>query len=151
MDLLAQLRDIHLPPPISIWPFTLGRYILMLIIIILLSIGIFVWIKYLKKTWVKKIVLKKIESLEALQQSNENISEEFSMLLKRAALAIFSRRDVAALYGEEWLLFLDKTSGTTDFSQGVGRLLITSPYQKQQTQLPTEFFNLIKHWVKENL
>src|SRR6516165_10054078 len=128
MDLLSQLRDIHLPPPITIWPLALGWYLLLAFFIILMLIAIYFWLSYLKKHHLKKCVMKRLEELQQEQNLHHAVSEELSVLLKRAALATFPRKEVAGLYGEEWLQFLDKTAVTNEFTEGAGRQLISSPY-----------------------
>lgn len=149
-DLLSQLRDIHYPPPISIWPLAIGWYVVFALLVLLFLLAGYLWYRYIKRHRLKKIVLMRLEKLQTMQQ-NADIAEELSMLLKRAALAIYPRRDVAGLFGEPWLQFLDKTAMTTEFSNGFGRLLIVSPYQRKKQQLPDQLFDLIRNWVKKNL
>lgn len=151
-DLLQQLRDIHYPPPIAIWPLTVGWYILTFLILVASSLIFYVWYKAYQKHRVKRLVLQRIEELEAQRADQlQSVSEELSMLLKRAALAKYSRREVAGLHGEQWLAFLDATAQTKDFSQGSGRLLISTPYQLNKQMLPETIFHLIRDWVKKNL
>jgi hypothetical protein len=150
-DLLKQLRDIHYPEPISLWPLAPGWYGLLVICLCLLGLGWFLWLRYCKKHELRKIVLLRIDELMIRQTASQNVAEELSMLLKRAVLAHYPRHEVAALYGEQWLAFLDKTSKSKNFSQGLGRLLIVSPYRGKQQKLPEQLFEIIKNWVKRNL
>lgn len=151
-DLLQQLRDIHYPMPISFWPLAVGWYVLIFIFLATLLLGLYYWYKTYRKHRVKRLVLQRLQELETQQSEyNQAISDELSMLLKRAALAKYPRHEVAGLYGEEWLGFLDTTAATKDFSQGCGRLLLDTPYQGKQQILPETFFHLIRDWVKKNL
>ncbi|MGE3784375.1 MAG: DUF4381 domain-containing protein, partial [Alphaproteobacteria bacterium] len=50
-------------------------------------------------------------------------AQQISAVLKRAALAVFPREDVARLSGAEWLAFLDRTGRTQAFTRGVARRL----------------------------
>ncbi|MBA2653906.1 MAG: DUF4381 domain-containing protein [Gammaproteobacteria bacterium] len=150
-DLIHQLRDIHYPPPVPIWPLAVGWYYVFGFLLIIMAVICYWWLKTMQKRRLKKIVLHRLEQLQVQQDSQQNIAEELSMLLKRVALAIYPRREVAGLYGEEWLRFLDKTSLTTEFSQGAGRLLVIYPYQGKAEPLPEQLFHLIKNWVKKNL
>lgn len=151
MNLLSQLRDIHSPPAISVWPLAMGWYVFFGFLVCLIGIFIYLWVRHLKKHYLKKVVLKRIEELQL--QKTPQVAEELSILLKRAALAIFPRKTVAGLHGEEWLRFLDKTALTNEFTEGVGRLLIIYPYQQHSPtlELPDQFFHLLKQWVKKNL
>ncbi len=149
---LALLRDIHHPPAISIWPLAMGWYLLIGIVVTILIAACYVLFKRWTKHRVKRLVLARIEELKIQQNKQHiNISHELSALLKRAALASHPRRQVAGLYGQPWLDFLDKTGITTEFSQGAGRLLIICPYQGKNEDLPEQLFHLIKCWVKKNL
>lgn len=150
VDLLTQLRDIHYPNPIPIWPLATGWYVIIILGLLLLMLVGYFAVRYLQKPRLKQAVLIRIEKLQQ-QDSSLNIAEELSMLLKRAALAAYSRREVASLHGEQWLSFLDRTAKTHEFSNGPGRLLIISPYQGKNQKLPDQLFELIKNWVKKNL
>jgi Domain of unknown function (DUF4381) len=44
-------------------------------------------------------------------------------LLKRVALVAYAREQVAALSGDAWLTFLDRTGGTARFARGPGAVL----------------------------
>lgn len=149
-DLLSQLKDIHLPDKVSVWPLTIGWYLLFIIFIALVGLMIFLWYKNIKKHHLKKIVLQRLNELQECTP-NHAIAEELSMLLRRSALATFPRKQVASLHGEDWLNFLDKTADTDEFTKGAGRLLIVFPYQGKKQLIPEDLFLLIKDWVKKNL
>lgn len=150
MDLLRQLRDIHYPSAISMWPLAVGWYV----VIGCGVLGLIILGYYCFRTW-KKNRLKRLvlQRLDELQQDNVtvNVSAELSVLLKRCALAKFPRHQVAGLHSEEWLLFLDKTAMTNEFTQGPGRILVTYPYLEQHKTVPAALFHLISEWVKKNL
>lgn len=151
VNLINQLRDIHYPMPISIWPLALGWFLLIGFCLFLFALMLFIWKKNNKKNRLKKIVLKRLVELQNQQQHMHDVSEELSILLKRVALANYPRHEVAGLHGEAWLKFLDKSSMTKDFSQGPGRLLIVSPYSAKSGPLPDALFHLLQSWVKKNL
>ena len=48
---------------------------------------------------------------------------DLAALLKRVALVAYAREQVAALSGNAWLTFLDRTGGTARFTQGPGAVL----------------------------
>lgn len=152
MDLLKQLRDIHDPASIPIWPLAFGWYVLVLLVVGVMLAVIFLRYRYLQKQALKRSVLSRIQELELQQDiTHLNPCEELSMLLKRCALAIAPRREVAALHGEKWLEFLDRTADTTEFSKGIGRALIIYPYKNKNDTLPAPFFHLLQEWVRKNL
>jgi hypothetical protein len=50
---------------------------------------------------------------------------DLAALLKRVALVAYAREQVAALSGNAWLTFLDRTGGTARFTQEPGAVLAT--------------------------
>jgi hypothetical protein len=48
---------------------------------------------------------------------------DLAALLKRVALVAYAREQVAALSGDAWLTFLDRTGGTSRFTRGPGAVL----------------------------
>jgi len=54
-----------------------------------------------------------------------------SQLARKVVLAADNREQVASLHGEQWLEKLDDICDRPEFTQGVGRLLLDQPYQRQ--------------------
>src|SRR5262249_31068026 len=48
---------------------------------------------------------------------------DLAVLLKRVALVAYAREHVAALSGDTWLAFLDRTGSTARFTRGPGAVL----------------------------
>lgn len=151
-ELLNQLRDIHLPPPISNWPWATGRYVLIgLGFIILISIAFLSWRWWQRQQWKKKLV-KHVSTLQL-----ENNFAGLSALLKRVALRAYPHENVAGLHNQAWLVFLDRTNvkNTTEkFQSLVGELLLDLPYRKSVSNIAIErqekLFKLAKNWILKN-
>ncbi len=152
---LQSLRDIHLPSPISIWPLAPGWIVL----IILLLIAI-IWIslrayRYYRRQQIKRLAMQRIQQLQMAHQKHtqppQQIIAELSILLRRVALAYFKRADIAGLYGEKWLTFLDDTGESKSFRHPAGELLITAPYQKQVTAKLEPLLLMCQQWVKSRV
>lgn len=151
---IQNLRDIHMPEPISTWPLAPGWYFLYLLLLFLTIVIIYFIYQFWKKHCLKKQIfheLQKIETLMLTEESTAQAISKISILLKRIAFLKYPRVTVASLHGNEWLTFLDYTGKTQAFTQGVGKLLVTLPYQKQQELIPAEFFDCIKKWIRQNL
>ena len=110
-----ELRDIHLPDPVSWWPPAIGWW-LVLLAIILLIFSLF----WLRKYWLEKnrsakvLAYKELNIIqENFQQHNDQklLVEDLSVLLRRVCLSVFPREDSAGLTGEKWLMFLDVCDG----------------------------------------
>lgn len=74
-------------------------------------------------------------------------------LLKQTALQTFDRKDVAALYGINWLQFLDQKAKHTNFQQ-YQEIIEDSVYkeelQPENNFNATVFINMSIKWIKEH-
>ncbi len=125
------LRDIHLPEPVSWWPIAPGWWLLLAAIVIACLV---IW--FIRRSWNKRRVLRQLK--ERLQTIRDDFAEgataadtvrQLSVLLRRACITYFPRSDVASLTGDAWLQFLDSKSREKRFSEDIGSLLISAPYQ----------------------
>jgi hypothetical protein len=150
---LKQLRDIHLPDPISLWPIAIGWYFLGALLIIYFALLITYFIRRSRRLQSRRYLLKRLEDLREQYQTEADartIAVELSILLRRACLVSFPRREVAGLQGEQWLEFLDETGSTREFTKGIGRVLLTAPYQHQTQFDVNELLNLALRWATKN-
>jgi len=163
-DPLSNLRGIHMPAPVSFWPPAVGWWLLVLAGIVLVLLGYWGF-KYYFRPNIRKDAMIELDKLnQGLKQgrSHHQFYINASVLVRRIAITIFGRRKVAGMAGETWLKFLDETSGTTFFTSGNGRLLITAPYMsfdisdnKQEPDVSSDeeveqFYNTVKSWVVRN-
>ncbi len=142
------LRDIHLPEPISWWPPAIGWWIAA--ILVLLTIAASVW---LVKRLTRKTAVKSAKKLLLQIQQDTNLDDhaklaQISILIRRTAISIFPRVQVASLTGSAWLEFLDNSIQDTQFRLGIGRVLSDGPYQ-QSIAIDLDALNsLCLHWLK---
>lgn len=150
------LRDIHLPEAVSWWPPAIGWWLLPLLLIFLLLIG---WglKKLLHKRKQQRLFKHSIAEAFATIRNNfadsadqAKLIQDLSTLLRRIALSRYPRADVAALTGQQWLAFLDRTGGVTSFTQGVGSILGSGPYQLLTEEVDAEpLLQLCEAWAKQ--
>lgn len=110
-DPLSQLRDIHLPDPVSPWPPGPGWWVLAaLLLMALVAAVIWCWRHYRRNAWRRSAQAALAQAHNDWQQSGDHDSylQAVNAILKRAALARFPREDVAALSCERWEAFLDR-------------------------------------------
>lgn len=142
---LRQLRDIHLPPKVSIWPLAWGFWLL----ILLLVLAFFAY-HFLKPYWIayrtKRVYLRKIEALE--KNLNCQSLTDLALLLKQAALLNYPREQVASLYGEKWLEFLGKGAKNIRL-EDVKVFFSEALYQPNQALDLKPAFKLAKSWLKQ--
>jgi len=144
-NLLAQLKDIHQPQPVSWWPPAYGWYILVaLILIIGFIVGKSIY-KYWRKKQRKKYALNSLNQLKQAYMKHHDTQyiAKAAVLLKRTVMTKYTRRQVATLTDENWLLFLDSISKSTEYSNGIGRKLLTLPYQEKAAPAE-ELFDLLE-------
>ena len=153
---LAQLRDIHLPPPVSWWPPAPGWWLLAAILLLTTS-ALFVWQRRRRGNRWRRLAMQELAKLrsrlESHQAQTRPLVSELSMLLRRGALSCYPREEVAALHGERWLAFLDRTlDGSPSFQSGAGRLLATAPYLREENideSSLSALFDLAECWLKK--
>ena len=150
-DPLAQLRDIHLPPPVSWWPPAPGWWGLALVLLALIGGLIWWWRRRPKSNQAvgqsARAELARIE--ERFKQTGDaaQLAAELSILLRRVALSQDDPARVAALTGEAWLAYLDQTGGGEGFRHGPGRVLISAPYQRHVELEAEALIALVRQWV----
>ena len=150
-NLLHKLRDIHLPDPVSFYPLPLAWWI-MFFITGLLIVGFWFFLQYKLKATQRK-ALKQLDILEAELKDHpdhEFIYMELSYLLKNYVRQQFPNTFASSLIDQKWLIFLDKTSDSKNFSQGVGNALRNLPYQNKTHKDGLEIFDVVRLWIKKN-
>ena len=147
-DPLQQLKDIHLPRGVSMFPLAPIWYVFMVLLIIAAIIFI-IWVIHKKRKQLQiASIYKMLDAIEA--QNSDDILSQTSILIKRVSIMKYAPQKPHTLFGEEWLMFLDTTGKTTDFTKGHGRSLLDI-YRPQQITDKTQFFSVIRKWIGEVL
>lgn len=150
-DPLQELRDVHLPDPISWWPPAFGWWMLILALVVV--VGLVLWVRaYRQRTRPRRVALAQLEQVKqhyAIHSDDQLAITQISHLLRRYALAVFSRAHVAGLSGQAWLKFLDTTGGTNQFSKGPGQSLRSGPYQAQGLASAADLLPLVERWIHQ--
>ena len=150
---LINLKDIHLPPPVSFWPPAPGWWVLAVLLISSLFIGGVWFYRQHKKRKPKTEALRILKDLQILYQNSQDevVSlRNLSNLLRRTALTVYDNDAVASLQGSSWLEFLDKTGKTNEFSQGVGKVLGNEVFQQKVNPDMNALFPLVKKWISSS-
>lgn len=149
---LADLKDIHLPAPVSIFPLAPGWYIVLAVMLVIIVLLILWQLRRASKQYKLKQVLVLLAQIEAKAQASEpkqreEVLPEISILLKRVARDKFSELHPQNLFGEKWLQFLDRSGKTTEFTSGTGRVLL-DVYKRQSLENPQELLGVVKNWLR---
>lgn len=105
---LNNLRDIMLPEPPSLWPPTPEVWLLLAIVVTAVIILVYQRRRVKKRNAYRHAGLLLLEDVSSVH--------DVSVILKRVALAVFPREQVASLYGEDWAAFLQLTYKRRDYS-----------------------------------
>jgi Domain of unknown function (DUF4381) len=150
-DPVAGLIDIALPRDVSLLPQTWPSRIALAL---LLAVAIAALWRFARDRYTNRYRREALAELDRISRSQSVSPPErlarLTVLLRRTALAAFPRQEVAALAGPAWLRFLDRTCGEKEFSQGVGRLLVSAPYQRfspDEAELQS-LASLVRRWIE---
>ena len=130
-----ELRDIHLPEPISWWPPAPGWWVLAAGILLLIIIAFIIRKLYQGRQLNRDITaeLERIKQRYADTQSKVELARSLSILLRRVSISCYPNHDVAGMTGERWLHWLDQAqvnrkAHNTSFDSDTGRQLLSTPY-----------------------
>ena len=158
-SLLAQLHDVKTPEPIGLWPFAMGWWILLVIVVFALSSAIYAFIKKYKENRYKRIALKQLEKLkqsypsQSLNAKRETLCELIS-LLKKTGLSggIDTRPKIANLMGGQFIELLARSiQSKSDFSSMAIRIENTLYGTDTASQIDEkdiyQLFEFAKQWI----
>lgn len=152
-DPLSQLKDIHLPDPVSFWPPAPGWWLLGILAIILST-----WLALRVNSWYRNNAYRRQaeDKLAALDRSYNQHNDStiyisnINNLLKQVAVYYYDKAKVSRLSGKQWLEFLDKSGNTSNFTRGDGQLLETAQYQKTVDIDVSGLKRCCRQWLKHH-
>ena len=153
------IKEIALPDPVSYIPQTVGWWILLGVVGLLLAWWVYRrYIQWCGNRYRRQALMELAMIEEQLSRGSGRISAlaAISALIKRTAIEAFGRSSVAELSGDVWLEFLDRTGSTDVFTQGSGRLLPAFAYAKQETlnemskETIDQVLALVKDWINQH-
>lgn len=149
MNNLPEIRDIHIPDGVSVFPLAYGWWIILAAIVC----GAFVF-------WGVMLGIKTSRKHYALKTLNETDTRnpivaaiKISELLKRICVSKY--KTASALYGKDWIDFLNSHT-SLKLSGNAANLLIYAPFVGEKTRSYTvneadELKHFAKIWIGENL
>ena len=133
---LQNLNDIVVPGPVAWWPPAPAWYVLgAMAMIALLVMAVRQWRRWQQNRYRRQAMLE-LSSIR--EQASAGNLQQLPVLLKRAALSVWPREDVAALTGLAWHRFLDQSAGMDRFCSGAGDTLDRLAYAASDEPLPAE-------------
>ena len=155
---LQNLNDIVLPAQVGWWPLATGWYILSALLFIVLA-----WLGYQSlRRWFKnryrRAALQELRSLADGMRNGEHRDSslrQIPILLKRTALSIYPREQVASLAGKDWRRFLNSRLRNPSFAESVASTLDTVSYSagdlsRVDKRSATALLSASRHWLKHH-
>lgn len=158
-DPLSQLRDIHLPEPVTFWPPAPGWWVLLC----LLLVGLVFAYRHALAAWVvsRKLASTLAELDQAWEVFNAQAQDQtqcneaglallatINTLLNRVALIHYPDTYAGKLTGSAWLDFLDGCDNSTDFRQGPGTVLADGVYRREFDADADALYQLARQWIQ---
>ena len=145
-----ELRDIHLPPPPGWWPPAPGWWIVAALVIaaaIYISVKVYIIVK---RRRIRRMVLGELDRcITENRGDSTRLAAALSVFLRR--LALRSTPEAAAYSGENWMAYLDRQSGTDEFSRGVGRALLDAPFRQNHDYDIAALTALVRRYARAAL
>ena len=146
---VLELRDIHLPEPISWWPIAPGWWMVIASLIFITLVLLFIKRIYVNKQ-LNRDIKSELDIIKQQFQSSPNksqLAKSLSILLRRACMTYYPKTSIAGLTGNDWLNYLDNTNSgkRTDkkFQSDIGNILLSAPYLADDGQMNFDANTLI--------
>jgi len=148
------LRDIHLPDPIGWWPLAPGWWGVLALLALVIGMLVLIGRRRRRLTAIK-LALRELSLLEADPElSTREKLMALSGLMRRVAVTVGPREDVAGKVGEDWLCWLNNSVPSVPFDRDYGQLLIHRQYSENPPgESVPELFAMYRKWllgIKEN-
>ena len=138
-DPLSELADIHLPAEVGPWPPAFGWWVVAVLLAAALALLARRLLALLAERRREAAALRELKN--CLHQFRERATADpngagldylaqVNAVLRRVALFHYPAADVAGLYADDWLAFLDQCDDGTAFSAGPGRALGEGQYRR---------------------
>lgn len=102
---LAELKDIIVPDPIGAWPWAIGYWLVLALVITLMTLFV-IWLRKRARYLAPKKAAKQL--LNQLDRQAPSYVSDVNSVLKRTAISYLSREAIASLDGEAWATWLDR-------------------------------------------
>ncbi len=127
-EILQDLRDIHLPEQaadaavagFALWP-------LVFVVTVSLLVG---WLAWRRRSAWRREIVQHLNAVERRVDEDQILQAwtELATLLRRIAIRLCDKCEIAGLIGDAWLERLDRLFQTDVFTRGPGRGITIFPY-----------------------
>ncbi len=152
---LSDLRDIHLPGAVTLWPLAPGWW-LILGGLLALALGVHLHLRARRRS-LKRAAVRELDGIEASFRSSGEVARlalSVATLLRRVAIARFPRWDVASLHGCDWSRFLVRTSGdrglTVEMVHDLSLAVYAGPSAEPEASCVEAWTTAARNWIRGN-
>lgn len=147
---LSQLHDIIMPPPVGWWPIS-DSLIALFIGIAGIIIGLsWYFLNQRKQNQYRREAQSLFDEAIAKSDDPKRQLQIANQLLKQVAITSYGRKQVAALTGTDWVLFLKQNASYVQQPDGLEDCFASlyNPNQPLEPQDIQETLNYVKQWIR---
>ncbi len=146
-DPLAELAPLRLPEAIGWWPLAPGWWLLIVLVLLLLGTGLWLYRKQRHASAYRRQALSQLDELQNAHKDDPNaFAQELNALLKATALRSYPSAQCAGLSGANWLVFLNRALPDQDAPTS----LATAPYDAAAQIDRQTLLHYAKAWIKKH-
>ncbi|MBT8049095.1 MAG: DUF4381 domain-containing protein [Xanthomonadales bacterium] len=150
---LQNLNDIVLPEAVPWWPPAPGWYVLAALLVLCFGYILVRRLRTRRRNRYRKLALLELAAIR--QQGSAEALQSLPGLLKRTALSVWPREQVASLSGLEWYRFLDESADMDLFCSQAGVTLETMAYSATTETFPGKMerdllLDASEHWLRNH-
>lgn len=146
-DPLANLKDIHLPPDISVWPIASGWWLLALTIILIITVAYLFFRLAIQRKAYRKAALKELMQLETATLEPDAFAEKIAVIIRRTALVTAKNSkktmNMAQLHGIEWRNYLQQSMPAEQ-----AEIIAIGRYKPLETLDKAALLKAAEQWIK---
>jgi len=155
---LQNLNDIVLPEAVGWWPLAVGWYFVFAVLLVILT-----WFTYVSiRRWInnryRRAALQQLQLLaEDIRSTDKRDTglRQIPVLLKRTALSVYPRGQLASLTGKHWHDFLNSKVSKASFPEATADLLDIISYSSGDlsevtAQAADDLLSASHHWLKHH-
>lgn len=157
-ELLAQLADIHLPAPVSLWPPAPGWWILGVLLLALLVLATMRLLARLRQQRIRRFALAELDRIYGEYRAAESAGQapeaarllfvnELNAVLRRVALWHYPDAGIASLGGRAWVDFIREKGDASRITEEIAGALREGrfmPHCEVDVEALREFG---RHWI----
>lgn len=152
---LAPLIEFPLPAAVPLWPQTLADRVLLVVVAAGVLAGAWTWLRRRRANRYRREAIAEWHAIDRRRGIADARPDLVSLesLLRRVALVAFPRAQVAALSGQEWRAFLNRSGGGGSFAGPAAVHLTEAAYRPAEPVAPDEIRAasiLVRRWIEDH-